>query len=108
MTQAEHLPCPPLEETQELYSEYAPINNRLEQAAPYAKTKPTAEPSRQKHACDTTIDKKVDTKDNRTVTFAPSHRPPDDLVSDVTQSGSTTIPHTRRGIIATISIISTK
>lgn len=91
------------EETRELYAEKAAIDKHLEQVAPCATTEPTAERSCKKNFCDATTCETLNLKNNRTVTFAPSKRPPVEVISDVTQSDTSTIPHKKRGSFPIIS-----
>lgn len=47
--------------------------------------------------------KKLDAEDKSTVTFAPSDRPPEPVVSDVTKSDSSCTPITQRGSVTLIA-----
>lgn len=55
------------------------------------------------YACDTVASEKLDAKDKRTVTFAPSNLPPDLVVSCVTQSDASITPLMQRGSVTFIA-----
>lgn len=63
---------------------------------------PTSEQVRHKRVCDLAAHKTVKAKTRRTVTYLPSNRLPDDIVSYLTQSVSTTTLRTKRGSVKCI------
>lgn len=66
---------------------------------PASTTKPLAYYICRKSVCDTAASKKLEAKDKRTASFAPSDRPLHAFVSDVKQSDSSSTAHTQRGSV---------
>lgn len=72
-------------------TKYTMVSKYLKQAHSSSMAEPTAKPPCCSSACDSTTPEKINAKDKEPVIFAPSDRSPDDIVSNVTQSDSTTM-----------------
>lgn len=79
------------------------FSQRLERTDPVMTSKPTAKLTRRKLVCDATVFVKLKSKDIRTVTFAPSDSPSDDVVSNLMQRDSSFLPYTQQGSVKTLS-----
>lgn len=102
MAPAECLPQLSTAEKWSLYIEYAVLHQRFELMDSCTPTQPSAGPTCHKRAFDASVHENLKAKDIRTVTFAPSDCPSNDVVSDVTLTDSCTTPGTQMGSLTTL------
>lgn len=95
--QAEYLQCLSTVEEQKLDSKHAAIFERLQPTNFCVATQPVAKLTRCSQICNTSIYKSLGLKDTWKVAVAPFAHPFDYVLSNVTQRGSFTILHTRKG-----------